>query len=614
MRALPHPFSLFLALAASGGSARAQGAAPLRTGPPAWAQDAVWYVVQPDRFRNGDPRNDPKVADLRGAWPYDVPRDWRLSPWTADWYKLQPWEKATGRTFYEVAPMRRFGGDLQGILERLDHIQGLGVTALVLNPIFEAPSASRRDTAALHHVDNNLGPEPDGDRLIWATENPADPGTWKWTAADRLLLRLIQECHRRQIKLVLEGVFDHVGTTFWAFRDLRAKGRSSRLAGWFAVRAFDDPKTPQDELDYAMAEGVREWPELRRHGDGLAAGPRDHLRAIVRRWGDPNGDGDPADGVDGWRVPAADRLPKGFLRELRRWVLGWNPEGLIVGSVGREAAGSEPTKGRVALKGDELDAVVSDGWASAVKAFFVDRQGAIPASELDARLAALRAETTPDAGLAALHPAEGDRGPRLSSLIVNPDRPDGVDAGPRLEPQYDVRGPRPEEWRRLRLVATFQYASPGAPVLRYGTESGMWGAAEPDNEKPMLWKDLAFEPEATHPLDQPRKAEAGRFDDALLKFFQGLGQLRAAQPALRRGSFETVLVDDARRVFAFARVLETDRVIAAFNASDKEATLDLPAPAPAVRDLLTGRRMKARDEKVQVAVPGLGAVYLVGER
>jgi glycosidase len=141
----------------------------------------------------------------------------------------------------------------------------------------------------------------------------------------------------------------------------------------------------------------------------------------------------------------------------------------------------------------------------------------------------------------------------------------------------------------------------------------MWGGADPDHEKPMLWKDLAFEPEATHPLGQPRKAEAIRFDDVLLKFFQGIGQLRAAQSALRRGSFETVLADDARQVFAFARVLETDRVIAAFNASDKEAILDLPAPAPTVRDLLTGRRLRARDEKVQVAVPGLGAVYLVAD-
>ena len=140
MTTLRRSLCQLLALVLFANLARAQGAAPLRKGPPTWAQDAVWYVIQPDRFRNGDPRNDPKPSDLRGAAPADIPRDWRVSPWTADWYRLQPWEKATGKAFYEVAPLRRYGGDLQGILERLDTIQALGVTALILNPVFEAPS------------------------------------------------------------------------------------------------------------------------------------------------------------------------------------------------------------------------------------------------------------------------------------------------------------------------------------------------------------------------------------------------------------------------------------------------------------------------------------------
>jgi glycosidase len=594
-----------LALALSCGSLRAQGVAPLRAGPPTWAEDAVWYVVAPDRFRNGDPRNDPKLSDLRGAAPYDVPRDWRVSPWTADWYKLEPWEKATGKSFYEIAPMRRFGGDLQGILERLDYLQGLGVTALLLNPIFEAPSAGRRDAAALHHVDNNLGPDPDGDRLIWATENPADPATWKWTAADRLFLRLVQECHRRQMKLVLDGVFDHVGATFWAFRDLRARGRSSRFADWFSVRAFDDPGTPADELEYATAEGVREWPELRRDGDGLAAGPRDHLRAIVKRWGDPNGDGDASDGIDGWRVAAADRLPRGFLRELRRWVVGANPEGFVIGDVAASLAPS--------FKADEVDATTNEGWAKAVRGFFIDRQKAIGASDLDARLAAARGDLPLATSLAELIAVDGGRGPRVASQIVNPDRDESSPASPKDNPKYDVRAPRAEEARRLRLLAAFQFASLGAPVITFGTEAGAWGAADPDNEKPMPWKDLVFEPEAADPLGRPRKTDPVRFDEELARFYQGLGKVRAAQAPLRRGSIETVLADDTRRVFAIARVLEADRIVAAFNASEKEVTLDLPAPAAAVRDLLSERRWKARDAKVRVTLPPESAVYLAAD-
>jgi len=597
-------FALLIVLAGSCGSAAAQGVAALRTGPPAWVQDAVFYAVQPDRFRNADPRNDPKVSDLRGAAPYDVPRDWRLSPWTADWYKLQPWEKATGRGFYEIAPMRRYGGDLQGILERLDHIQGLGVTAILLNPIFEAPSADRRDPAALHHVDNNLGPDPDGDRLVWATENPAEPASWKWTAADRLFLRLVQECHRRQMRIVLDGVFDHVGSSFWAFRDLRARGRASRYADWFVIKGFDDSRTPTDELDYAMADGVREWPELRRDGDTLAQGPRDHLRAIVRRWSDPNGDGDASDGIDGWRV-AADRLPKGFLRELRRSVVGTNPEGLLIG----EVSASPP----VGFKPDEVDTTTNDRWAKAARAFFVDRQTAITVSELDSRLGASPGDRSNEAGLAALNALDDGRLPRIASQVMNPDSGENAALGPKDDPKYEVRPPRAEAARRLRLLVAFQFAAAGAPVITYGTEVGLWGAADPDNEKPMLWKDLVYEAETADPLGRPRKADPVRVDEELLGFYQNLGKIRASQAALRRGSVETVFADDARRLMAFVRVLDTERVVAAFNASDKEATIELPAPAAAMRDLLSGRRFKAKDQKVQVTLPAQSAAYLAAD-
>ena len=407
------------------------------------------------------------------------------------------------------------------------------------------------------------------------------------------------------MKVVLDGVFDHVGASFWAFRDLRARGRSSRYADWFVVRAFDDAKTPGDELDYATADGVREWPELRRDGDTLASGPRDHLRAIVKRWGDPNGDGDGSDGIDGWRVAAADRLPKGFLRELRRWVVGANPEALLIGDFG---SSSTP-----AFKGDEVDAAASDRWAKTARAFFVDRQAPITATELDTRLAALRAEVPPEASLAGLDPLDGGRDARIASQIVNPDRPDEAAASPRDAPKYEVRAPRAEETRRLRLLAAFQFASPGAPVVTYGTETGLWGAAEPDNEKPMLFRELVYEAEAADPLTRPRKADAVRFDEELLRFYQSLGKIRASQASLRRGSIETVLADDTRRVFAFARVLEAERVVAAFNASDKEATLDLPAPAATLVDLLSGRRLKAKDLKVRLVLPAQSAAYLAAD-
>jgi cyclomaltodextrinase / maltogenic alpha-amylase / neopullulanase len=592
------------------GPAAAPPPPPVRIGPPAWAADAIWYQVFPERFRNGDPRNDPKPADLRGAWPHEPLRDWRVSPWTADWYLLQPWEKANGHDFFWNAQVRRYGGDLQGVLEKLDHIQSLGVNAIYLNPIFESPSLHKYDTAFFHHVDGDFGPDPEGDRIIRATENPADPATWKWTAADRLFLRLVQECHRRQIRVILDGVFSHVGLTFWAFRDVRSKGAASKFAGWFQVSRFDDPKTPQDDMEYASWNGVRELPELRREGSTLAAGPRDHIRAIVKRWGDPNGDGDPSDGVDGWRLDAADRVGHGFWKEFRRSVVGLNPEAYLVGEVfWEDFAANRMFNPEPWLRGDEFDAVMNYRWAEVVKAFFTNRQAAITASDFDAHLSSLRASLSPETMLAMMNLLDSHDTDRFASMIVNPDRPYDHQASPKDEPKYEVRAPREDEWRRLRLVAAFQFAYPGAPHILYGTEAGMWGADDPDDRKPMVWREARYDDEASHPLGQPRKRDPVRFDEELYKYYQTLGKARASQPALARGSFETILADDVHRAFAFSRTLDPDRVVAVFNAGDRELRIEV-AFAEAARDLLTGRRYRPQGGKLTLVVPAVSVLLL----
>ena len=107
---------------------------------PDWARKVVWYQVFPERFANGDTKNDPVLADILGAYPHDSVSTMQTHPWTSDWYELQPYEKQNGKSFWYNVQRRRYGGDLQGIINKLGYLDDLGINAIYLNPIFMAPS------------------------------------------------------------------------------------------------------------------------------------------------------------------------------------------------------------------------------------------------------------------------------------------------------------------------------------------------------------------------------------------------------------------------------------------------------------------------------------------
>lgn len=107
---------------------------------PDWAGKVVWYQIFPERFRNGDPGNDPSLESTKGSWPHDYTSDWEVHNWTSDWYKLQPYEKKNGKDIWFNIQRRRYGGDIQGIIDKLDYLADLGIGAIYLNPVFEAPA------------------------------------------------------------------------------------------------------------------------------------------------------------------------------------------------------------------------------------------------------------------------------------------------------------------------------------------------------------------------------------------------------------------------------------------------------------------------------------------
>jgi glycosidase len=577
------------------------------TGAPQWAAEAIWYQIFPDRFWNGDRGNDPKPEDMAGAWPTPQPENRQIHPWTADWYKLQPWERASGKDFYWNAGFRWYGGDLQGVHDRLDHLQKLGITAIYFNPLFESPSPHKYDTSMYHHIDNNFGPDPGGDKKNWARENPADPATWRWTAADKLFLSLIRECHRRGFKVIIGGAFNSVGATFWAFQDVVKKQQDSPYKDWFIIKKWDDPATPQNEFDYQAWVGAKDLPEIREDETGPPIGFRQHVQAIVRRWMDPDGDGNPADGIDGWQLDAADKVNISFWREFRRWVREINPQAYVTGEICWEDGRRRMLNAAPWLQGDTFDGVTNYRWAEAVKKFVIDvkTQGSVQGF-VDSLQAIYR--EYPRAGLyAAQNLIDSHRVDRVASQIVNPDRWYDQAANPAQNPAYEVRPPGEQERAKQQLIAGLQMTLPGAPLIYYGDEAGLWGGDDPDCRKPMLWPDLRYEPESFHPLGRPVAAYDVRFQKALFDAYQKLITIRRANRALSVGEIEFFLTNEANKTLGYRRSFGDESIFVVLNnqATPTSIELDLTkysGVGESLEDLVSGRRVSVANKTFQLSL------------
>ena len=544
---------------------------------PAWAKDAVWYQIFPERFRNGDPSNDPTPAELE----FPPNRPWKVSPWTSDWYKLQPWELQHSTKFYDNVFERRYGGDLQGVIDKLDYLQSLGITAIYFNPLFEAISLHKYDASTYHHIDNNFGPDRDGDRVIIQSETE-DPATWHWSAADRLFLKLIREAHTRGIRIILDGVFNHCGTRFWAFQDVIKNQQHSRYAQWFDVKKWDDPATPQNEFDYKGWWNYKGLPEFREGASGFVKPVKKYFFDITRRWMDPNGDGDPSDGIDGWRLDVANDVSHVFWREWRSVVKGINPNAYIVGEIWDDAANW--------LKGDEFDAVMNYRFSRAMVRYFINTDSTrYSPTAFDGELADIRKGYPGEVNYILQNLIDSHDTDRWLSMILNPNRPYDHDNGVRNNPDYRIEKPGEPEIRIMKLMALFQMTYVGAPMIYYGSEAGMWGADDPDDRKPMVWDDLTYENEASDPVPgHSRPSDPVVFNRSLFSWFQKLISIRKQHPALSRGTFNTILLDDAKGLYAFRRTLGDENIIVVTNNSPAPQQVRLGGSGLRT-DLVTGK-------------------------
>jgi glycosidase len=152
----------------------------------------------------------------------------------------------------------------------------------------------------------------------------------------------------------------------------------------------------------------------------------------------------------------------------------------------------------------------------------------------------------------------------------------------------------------------------GAPMIYYGDEAGMWGADDPDDRKPMVWQDLSYENERSHPLSgKTRTDDEVRFDKELYEYYKKLVRMRNHNEALRRGDFSMVLCDDSKNIYAFKRSFGKNEVIVVLNNSGMKRSLEIPLAGKSLwRDELTGRNIEGT-EKVQLDIDPRGAAILV---
>jgi glycosidase len=462
---------------------------------PGWLAGGVLYQIFPDRFFSSGKKKSGVPADRK------LHESWEETP---DW-KPDARGKVTNSDY--------FGGDLAGIREKLPYLKSLGVTCLYLNPIFEAHSNHRYNTADYTKIDPLLGNESDFRALC---EAAAALG----------------------IRVLLDGVFNHTGSDSVYFN------RQGRYPGPGAYQSKESPYYPwysfknwPDGYDcwwnFPTLPNVKEEnPDYREY---ICGG-----NGIIRRW--------LRAGAAGWRLDVADELPDSFLEALRAAAKEEKPDALIAGEVWEDASNKVAYgKRRRYLLGEQLDSVMNYPFRNAILGFLT---GGDAADAMETILSVL--ENYPPQVVRVLMNNIGthDTERVLTVLAGEPRRGNGRDwqSVTRLTAEQRRRG-----LALLRCASLLQYTLPGVPCLYYGDEAGMEGYADPFNRAAFPW---------------------GRRDGDLTDWYRALGRLRARCACLKSGAF--VPVAASGDVLCYVRSGGGDALLCAVSHAPQERRVVVP--------------------------------------
>ncbi len=438
--------------------------------PPAWVADAVFYQIFPDRFSRSHRILQPKNLE---AWD---------TPPTVHGYK---------------------GGDLLGIVDRLDWLADLGVNAIYLNPIFRSASNHRYHTHDYYRVDPLLG-------------------------GNVAFEEFVRACRSRDMRIVLDGVFNHASRGFLQFNDILESGSLSPWRDWFTIHSY--PLNAYDERhppNYDAWWGLHALPKFNTANPQV----REYLMRVGEHWIEQ--------GIDGWRLDVPLEIhTEGFWEEFRRRVRDQNPDAYIVGEIWHEAADW-------ISRGDRFDGVMNYLLTGAVVSFAgVKRINWPVADGLDysvrdidaagyaaavAHLLEMYPESATKANLNLLGSHDTAR-----LLTILGDDTDGVILA-------------------MLMIMTF----PGAPCIYYGDEIGLTGGHDPECRAAFPWE------------------HESEWNSRILDAVRSLIALRQSEPALRHGSYETLHATKGSLLHVFTRIDER-QLLVAVNAGDRVATQHIP--------------------------------------
>lgn len=496
------------------------------------AQDAkhfepmVWYQIFPERFRNGLSENDPTIDVI-----IDKPNGWEVSKWTKDWYEMDRWEKDWSDNFYDIATKRRYGGDLIGVLEKLDYLDSLGINVIYFNPIFDAFTMHKYDASYYNHVDRYFGYSPINDAKLILSENPDDDSTWKFSSADSVFLLIIKKAHSKGIKIVLDGVFNHSGTNFWAFQDILKNGTLSKYKSWYKIISWDDLNTKENEFDYEGWWGYKGLPEFAQINGDLADGIKKHIFKITSRWMDPNSDGDPSDGIDGWRLDVAEEIGIPFWRDWHSHIRKINPNVFTIAELW-------DVNHTYYVADSIFTGVMNYPLTSLAHKYFINN--AIQTSIFVDSINKINELYSKNHRAYNLNILDSHDTERLLTAIVNKNNTFKSNTKVQNNPngQYSVEAPKSEDFQIFKKIVAFQFMMIGIPHIYYGDEIGMWGADDPDNRKPMVWGDLVYDSERNDPRNETRNIDSVLVNNELFDFYKKIIFLRKNEIDYKNSKFK----------------------------------------------------------------------------